>query len=460
MVWFVPAFRQAEEFHQRTHNTLCNMLFTVQFVILAGFGAALIGASGYFPSLMAVGVFIVALSVVMAGMDVAWLRAVPVPETRRHTEDKLSLGVPNRVRLDVRNLHSADLRVLIRDEYPEGFQCDNSQFEVAMAARSERELVYDVVPRRRGDFSFGDTYIRIVGRFGLAVRQVRVQSAESVSVYPNLQEIRRHEMAAVASRLARPGLHRMRIRGRGTEFESLRDYMPDDDIRAVDWKASAKRGKLVTRLYQEDKSQNIIMLLDCGRIMGPVVDGLTRLDHAINAAAMLAHVASLSGDRVGLLAFGDRVLSYLPPRGGRSQTLAILKMTYNLKDAEGDSNYAHALGYLARRWTRRSLIVLFTDVVEPEASRPVITHLVGLSRKHLCLCVTMRDPEVERAATAPPESGEDAFDMAAATQVLEARRRAAAQLEAAGVNVLDVCTDELTPAVVDEYLRIKSLARL
>jgi uncharacterized protein (DUF58 family) len=437
-----------------------DMLLTVQFVILAGFGAALIGMSGLFAPMMPVGVAVIALSVVMAAMDIRWLRRIHQPEIRRHTEEKLSLGVPNAIRLEVRNSSEQPLHLLVRDEYPEGLVCDENQFEFDIAPRSERELAYHVTPHHRGDFGFGDIYIRVVGRLGLAVKQLRLRSEEPVCVYPNLQEIRRHEMVAVQARLARPGLHRARIRGRGTEFESLRDYVPDDDMRAVDWKASAKRGKLVTRLYQEEKSQNIVLVLDCGRIMGPVIEGLTRLDHAINAATMLAHVAAVSGDRVGMLAFGDRVLSYLPPKGGKSQTLSILKMTYNLKDAEGDSNYAHALSYLARRWTRRSLVMVFTDLVEPEASRPVITQLLGLSRKHLCVCVAMGDPSVDRAASGLPESGEEAFTMVAARQVLEGRKRAAAQLEAAGVNVLDVNSDELSPAVVDEYLRIKSLARL
>jgi uncharacterized protein (DUF58 family) len=406
------------------------------------------------------GVTVVVLSVVMAVIEAVGLRGIHTPEVRRHTEEKLSLGVSNQIRLDVRNSSSEPLHILVRDEYPEGFRCDQNQFEMTLAPRSERELTYHVFPERRGDFGFGDIYIRVVGRMGLAVRQIRLPSAEPVCVYPNLQEIRRHEMVAAQARLASPGTHRARIRGRGTEFESLREYVPDDDMRSVDWKASAKRGKLVTRLYQEEKSQNIVMVLDCGRIMGPIVEGLTRLDHAINAATMLAHVAAVSGDRVGMLAFGDRVLSYLPPSGGKSQTLSILKMTYNLKDAEGDSNYAHALNYLARRWTRRSLVMVFTDLVEPEASRPVMTQILGLSRKHLCVCVTMRDPTVDRAATASPASGEEAFTMVAARQVLDGRRRAAARLEAAGVNVLDVASGELTPAVVDEYLKIKSLARL
>jgi uncharacterized protein (DUF58 family) len=283
---------------------------------------------------------------------------------------------------------------------------------------------------------------------------------EAVKVYPNILDLRRYEIGLRKERIVQPGQRVTRIHGRGTDFESLRDYVPDDEFRVVDWKASARKGKLVSRQYQEERSQNVMLLLDCGRSMGPVIDGLSRLDWGVNAAMMLAHVAAIKGDKVGLMAFGDEVIAYTPPKAGKSQTLNLLGLTYNLQSASGDSNYYRAFPFFTRKWTRRSLVVVFTELVDPEASKPLISQIATLARKHLCMVVTMSDPAVAQAARSAGERPEDVYRTAAAKQVIQARKTAAAQLARMGAIVLDVPPGQFTPAVVNQYLRVKSAARL
>ena len=440
------------------------MILTVRFVIALVTGALMIGFSAWFGPLIPGGVGLISLAIVAALWEWLGLERVRL-EVGRSCDDKLSLGVENPVRVTIRNCGYARVKGIVRDEYPEGFQARGNVMPLEMSARSDWEATYHVVPSKRGDYEFGDTYIRLHGPLGMVVRQMKFppgRGAEKrhVKVYPDLLDMRHYEIGLKRERAVQPGQRITRVHGRGTEFESLREYLPDDEFRAVDWKASARRGKLVTRQYQEEKSQNVMIVLDCGRVMGPVIADLTRLDHSINAAMMLAHVAALKGDKVGLMAFGEDIITYSPPKSGKSQTLNLLRLTYNLHDAEGDSNYYRAIPYLSRKWTRRSLVVFFTDLVDPESSKPLISQITGLTKKHLCMCVTMTDPAVAQAVHGTLDQPEDAFTAAAARQALQAKKRAAAQLARAGAIVVDVPPDKFTPAVVDQYLDVKSRARL
>ncbi len=175
---------------------------------------------------------------------------------------------------------------------------------------------------------------------------------------------------------------------------------------------------------------------------------------------MLAHVAAMKGDKVGLMAFGEEIHAYTPPKSGKSQTLNLLRMTYNLQSASGDSNYFRAFPFFSRKWTRRSLAVVFTELDDPEASKPLISQIGSLTKKHLVMVVAMSDPKLVKASKREPVNREDVFEAAVAKQVIQFRKQAAAQLARAGAIVLDVPPNMFTPAVVNQYLRIKSAARL
>lgn len=436
------------------------MIPTDRFAALLILAGLMIGFSGWFAPLLPAGGAAAALAAVLAAWD--WLRLARLdkPQISRLVDEKLSLGAENLVTLRVRNVSRSKLSGAIRDEYPEDFHAAGNVMAVSIAPRAEVDLAYHVTPPNRGDFQFGDVYLRIRGPLGIVVRQIKYPMATAAKVYPNILDLRRYEIGLRKERVMQPGQRTTRVHGRGTDFESLRDYVPDDEFRAVDWKASARKGKLIARQYQEEKSQNVMLLLDCGRTMGPVIDGLSRLDWSINAAMMLAHVAAIRGDKVGLMAFGEEILGFAPPKAGKGQTLNLLGLTYNLQSASGDSDYYRAFPFFARRWTRRSLVVVFTELTDPDASQPLISQISALTRKHLCMVVTMADPAIARAAHSDAKVPEDVFRAAAARQVVRSRRMAAAQLARLGAIVVDVPPSQFTPAVVNQYLKVKSIARL
>ena len=252
----------------------------------------------------------------------------------------------------------------------------------------------------------------------------------------------------------------MRLRGRGTEFESLRDYQPDDELRWVDWKASARRGNLVARDYDIERSQQIMLVLDMGRPMASLLDYMTKLDHAINASVMLTYVSAQSNDRVGLMAFADEVVSYMPPGKGSGQLPLVLDQLYPLQPRQLESDYRGAFAYLANRLRKRALIVIFTDLIDPDSSRRLMDNLSLLHPRHLVLCVALSDYELKQILSGAPADLTGLYQQAMATAVLEDRQLALAHLHQRGILTLDAAPSDLSVAVVNRYLAIKREGRV
>ncbi len=295
---------------------------------------------------------------------------------------------------------------------------------------------------------------------GLFDRQGAYPLVEQVKVYPNLRDVRRYELATRSGLLREAGLRRVRRLGSGTEFERLRDYHPDDEYRRINWPATARRGRPITVDYQTERAQNVLVMLDVGRLMAAPVGLLSKLDYAVNTALLLSYVCLRQGDNVGLLAFADRVVAFVTPRGGHGQFQRLLETLYNVRIAPIESDYSLAFNYAALRVRRRSLVVTFTDVADPEASRLLVAALGRAATRHLPICATLRDPIVASYATTPITSSTAVYERVVAHTLLEARRDTLRLLAARGVITLDVAADRLSPAVIDEYLAIKARGRL
>jgi uncharacterized protein (DUF58 family) len=252
------------------------------------------------------------------------------------------------------------------------------------------------------------------------------------------------------------GLRHTRRRGEGTSFESLREYVRGDDPRKLDWKASARHDKLITRQYEVERSRTVLLLVDAGRWMTAEVSGLTRLDHVLNACVLLAHVAALRDDRVGLLAFAEKIHAYVPPVKGRAAVERIVDATLDVEPRLVESDYERAFAELAARHRKRSLVVLFTDVLSKDASRIVADEMRRHARRHAVLLVTLRDPEIDTLADAEPANASAAYEQAAAEDLLLERDQALARMRRDGLHVLDVDPRRLGPALVERYLDLKA----
>jgi uncharacterized protein (DUF58 family) len=526
------------------------MMPSLRLAVYCAFGAVLWIAAFMAPDFAIIALIYDLVLLLVAALD---LLLSPRPrewELRREIEEKMNLGAANSVTLHARwRSNRADgrsIKLIIRDEPPVSWPVEASteaasteaastgadvtdrsqrlsvlprtavagetlpplpRVEVNVAAGEESGAAYRVLPTRRGDWQFGALSARYSTLLGLWHRQFRREATQNVRVYPDASEVRRYELRLRQGRLQDIGLHLLRLRGRGTEYESLRDYTTDDEYKDINWKASARRGKLIATNYEIERDQTIIIAIDCGRMMtalaharaartaaphskalatagissfdspqnrtqstleeeNPVANAvanavaLSKLDCAINAAVLLSHVAAGMGDAVGLLLFSDDVKSWVPPRKGRLQTGAIIEALYNAQPQLIEPDYGGAYTYLLSRKLRRSLVVTFTDLIDPFASRELIVASGALRRGHNALCVTISNRDVSELAGQMPPDMSALYQKAMAQRMLSQRNAALENLRRQGVGILDVDASQLTISTVNRYLDLKARAAL
>jgi uncharacterized protein (DUF58 family) len=377
-------------------------------------------------------------------------------EVRREVEPVLSSGVPNPVRLELSLRTSRPVRGQVRDAVPPGVEVRGHEQPFALTPEAPHAtLAYSLEPPARGDLSLGDVHLRLLGPLGLCARQVRVPAAREVKVYPDLTALTREALQlAVASDV--PAERTLRRVAEGREFESLREYRTGDDYRTVDWKASARRGRTMVRVYQPERNQPVLLLLDCGRHMAGRVDGRRKLDHAVDAALRLARVSLEAGDMVGVLAFASDVRAYLPPRKGREHLRLLTEALYRAEAALEESDYGRAYDFAFARSSRRSLVVLFTDLVDPDASGTLLTRTLALRPRHLPVVASLLDEDVRAAASDVPVTVQDAYARQAATRLEEDYQRTAVTLRDAGALVVRAPAKGFGAAAINTYLHVKA----
>jgi len=379
--------------------------------------------------------------------------------TRDH-DTKLSLGAENPIRVSLRNRSRRGVSFTVRDEPPELFQIETRTLEGHVPGRGLWEHTYHVRPLRRGDYQFGDLTLRWLSPLGLVIRQAKVNAKGPVKVYPNLMDVRRYDLLLRRNRLQEMGLRTTRQFGEGTEFERLREYLPDDEYRRINWKATARRNFPVTTEYQTERSQQVIAVLDAGRMMQSPVADIAKLDYVVNAVLLLTYVATGKGDRVGMMSFADDVMHYLGPRQGRGQFYRMLELLYGLEPQPVEPDYRKALAYLAVKQRRRALVVVFTDLTGGASLNSLVAQMSMLARSSLPLLVTISDPDVVDASQMTPNDSLGVYQRAAANQLLDERRVVLDSLRQRGVLTLDVPADQLSMSVINRYLELKGRMQL
>jgi len=368
-----------------------------------------------------------------------------------------SLGEAQEVELTLVNQSRRGRVFRARDDVPDPFVADPAEFLVRVAARGAVVLRYSVIPRRRGTYTFQRVDALVSSRLGFWQRAVSWPVRTVVRVYPDVRQIARYTVLAQRDKLSTMGVRRTRRLGTDNEFERLRDYALGDEPRHMDWRATARRRKLTVRAHQVNQSQRLIFLIDCGRMMaGDTGQGLSPLDHALNSMLMLAHVALIRGDQVGLLAFSDRVLAYVPPSGGARRVKRLVHSVHNIFPELVEPRYDRAFVELEKRCRKRSLVVLLTNLFDDVNAQIVGDHLANLVGRHLPLGVFLRDSDIFGLADGAPDQGLGLYQGAAAAALLNWRERALASLRLRGIMTLDLFPDELTAPMINQYLQIKA----
>lgn len=318
-----------------------------------------------------------------------------------------------------------------------------------------------ITGRTRGTFPLGPAALTITGPWRLIRRSVIYYLDDTISIVPSIVGAGRYRLLAAQHRLRTAGQRVIRRRGAGTSFANLREYVPGDDPRHIDWKATARRNRLISREFTVEQGQTIMIAMDCGRMMTQLAGDRPRFEYALASALTLADVALSTGDRVGLIVFDSLVRSYLAPAKSPGTLGAIRDALTSVTATMTEPDYAAAFRTLTERNRRRSLIVLFTDVIDVRSSRAVIALTTRSAERHLPLVVALRNEQLVAASMpSPGATDEQTYESAAAEELLSAREEALQIMRQAGVAVLDTPPTSMTAGLINRYLEIKERSAL
>ncbi|MFN8010177.1 MAG: DUF58 domain-containing protein [Holophagaceae bacterium] len=417
---------------------------------------------GLIPAWWALG----ALTALLAAVDALRTLRTPLPDAGRRVAGSLPLGAWSEVRLRLRNPGPRPLRLEVHDHHPVAFDVAGQPRGVALEPGTWAELRYALRPLRRGRHAFGPVQAFLASPWGLWSRDIRLGEPQDVKVYPNFAAVAKYALLATDQRLSQLGVLKKRRRGEGLEFHQLREYRVGDASRQVDWKATSRMRKLISREYQDERDQQVFFLLDCGRRMRALEqeggDGLSHFDHALNAVLLLSYVALRQGDAVGLLSFaGDK--RFLRPRKSVATVNRLLNELYDLDATPRAPDYLEAAREAMVRLPKRSLVVVVSNVRD-EDDETLAPALRLMQKRHLVLLASLRERELDRVLDAkagePVQDFPGALRAGALHEYLRHRRAAFERLRGLGVQTLDVVPDRLAVSLVNRYLELKGSGRL
>jgi uncharacterized protein (DUF58 family) len=421
-------------------------------IVPAALSAGLLMMEPLFWPLAALDVLLAAV----AAIDMATLPSSRQFGVQRTAVRVASLRKRHPVSLTVSNFSRRSFRMEIRDGVPQLLNPEPAEFCVDLPARSRVVLEYVLRAQRRGAFVIDKAHLRVHSRLGLWNRMIVIACGTPIHVYPDLKQLGQYALLARTNRLSLLGVRRMRRIGSDHEFERLRDYAIDDNYKHIEWRSSARRQKLTVKDFQTSQAQRIIFLVDCGRMMTNEAQGLSLLDHSLNAMLMLSFVALRQNDSVGLIVFSDEIHSFIPPRGGMKHMNVLLHSCFDRFPRLVESRYDAAFHHLASHARKRSLVVLITNVIDEVNSSQVERYLTNLVGRHLPLAVVLRDRRLFEAADVERPAGDSLWRAAAAADILAWRHQVLADLNRKGALTLDVFPEEMTAPLVNRYLEIKA----
>ncbi len=380
----------------------------------------------------------------------------------RQLPDRFSNGDENVVRIRVENNYRFTIRVEVIDEIPFVFQRRDVSFEAYIPQAEAKTIRYSLRPTRRGVYGFGRVRVFVASPIGLLRRRFTCCEAHDVKVYPSFLMLHQYELLAISNNLTEMGIKRIRRVGHHTDFEQIKDYVAGDDFRTINWKASARRSKLMVNVYQDERSQQIYNVIDKGRVMQQAFRGMTLLDYSINASLVLSYVAMYKEDRAGLATFSNDFDTFVPAsrRPGHMQTL--LETLYAQQTEFGETDYSALVANLNKHVTKRSLVVLYTNFTGLVSMQRQLPYLQQLNKRHRLLVVFFEDEELKEyisthhAPLTTHRSTESYYRQVMADRFVYEQRLIVSTLRQHGILSLLTTPQNLSVDVINRYLEMKS----
>ncbi len=432
-------------------------VFSRRFYILLVLGVLPLSLSWNVPE-MRYGVIAFDILLIAAALvDIYISRRLPGEfAIRREFNRRFAIGDQTRVSVIVENASPRSLDLRIKDEFPpEMTLIEDREAAFRVDGQTNAEFFYHLRPPKRGKYEFGLTAVRFASRLGLVWCQTQLGERQTVKVYPNMRRAREMELKALGARSYLAIQRRAVRRGEGREFESMRDYVRGDELRHISWTATARRSRLTTRQYQIERDQTVMIAIDAGRLMTGRIGDETKFDTAVHAALALMSACARAGDNCGLVVFGRKIRTYLPPRRGVEHLDAVLEALHDVEPDLIEPSYARGFQFIASNLKKRSFIVILTDLVDKDSSKDLINSLKLLRPRHLPLVATIGDRDLTSAVSHAPVDIKDVFTQSAAEEIIHQRESALRLVESLGGLALDVTGQTLAPKLLESYLRVK-----
>lgn len=374
----------------------------------------------------------------------------------REMGERLSNGDENEVHLLISNQYAIPVSLTIIEEFPVQFQLRDWSRKVKLEALKTFDLMYHITPYQRGEYEFGVTNVYVTTILGLAERRVLAGKTQTVKVYPSFLQLRKYALLAFSNQLQDLGIKKVRRIGQNKEFEQIRDYVQGDDIRLVNWKASARRDSLMVNQYQDERSQQVYCLIDKGRNMKMPFNGLSLIDYAINAALVMSNISIQKQDKAGLITFSDKIGAILPAGSKSTQMNIIQETLYNQKTRYQESDFGRLYRNIKWNIKRRSLMLLFTNFESITSLNRQIKYFRSIAKDHLLVVVFFKNSELETTQKETLNNITGVYEHTIAEKYILEKEQIVKELSKYGIQSILTEPENLTVGVINKYLEIKA----
>lgn len=431
---------------------LGNRLFLCVGIVVMLFISTFVLGGGYFiPKILAFLLFCV-----LATDLVLLFRTTRGMRGERMVADKLSNGDENEISIYLENFYAFSISLRVFDEIPHQFQRRDLEFNLVLKAGDQKIIKYTLRPVKRGEYSFGAVNILASSPLQLISRRFRFSYDKIVPVYPSYMQMRKYELLAISHRLTETGIKKIRRIGQNQEFELIKDYVSGDDFRTVNWKATARKSRLMVNQFQDERSQQVYSLIDKGRVMQMPFAGMSLLDYAINATLVISNIAIKKSDKAGLITFQDRIGNMLPAARLNNQMSVIQEVLYNQKTAYLETDFSVVYSTIRKRISQRSLLLLFTNFESIHSLHRQLPYLLNLNKAHLLVVIFFENTELRQLMENPAKGLKEIYYKAIAERFSYEKKLITKELQKYGIQSILTSPEKLTVNTINKYLELKA----
>ncbi|MBX2915369.1 MAG: DUF58 domain-containing protein [Cyclobacteriaceae bacterium] len=374
----------------------------------------------------------------------------------RLVAEKLSNGDENEIAIYLESFYSFPVSLRIFDEIPHQFQRRDLEFNLVMEPGSNKVVKYSLRPVKRGVYSFGAVNVLVKTKLNLVARRFKFSNDKEVPVYPSYIQMRKYELLAIHNRLTMSGIKKIRRIGHNQEFELIKEYVSGDDFRTINWKATARKSRLMVNQFQDERSQQVYSLIDKGRVMQMPFAGMSLLDYAINAALVISNIAIKKSDKAGLITFQDKIGNILKAARLNNQMATIQEVLYNQKTAFLETDYSMLYSTVRRTINQRSLLLLFTNFESIHGLHRQLPYLISLNKMHLLIVIFFENTELKSLIENPAENLKEIYYKAIAERFSFEKKLIVKELQKHGIQSILTAPEKLTINTINKYLELKA----